>query len=149
MDIRDTVQRLCRKYQTRDPYELADALGIILISAPLSRSVRGFYQLSNRIKIIYLNNSFPEETRRIVLAHELGHAVMHDRVNSFFLDKHTFLITDRFEIEANRFAADLLISDEDVENYKELTIDQLRLLTGFEEDAVRYRFQDKSKSPLH
>lgn len=84
MDIRDTVQRLCRKYQTRDPYELADALDIILISAPLSRSVRGFYQLSNRIKIIYLNNSFPEETRRIVLAHELGHAVMHDRVNTFF-----------------------------------------------------------------
>ena len=140
MDIRDTVHRLTKKYQTRDPYELAESLGIITLFVPLSRAVRGFYQLSNRIQIIYINSNLPEEIRRIVLAHEIGHAVLHRSVNTFFMDHHTFLITDRYETEANRFAADLLISDNDVESYRELTIDQLRLLTGFEEDAIRYRF---------
>ena len=141
MDIRNKVHSLCKKHRTRDPYELADALDVVLVIAPLSRAVRGFYQLSNRIQIIYVNSNLPEEIRRIVLAHELGHAVLHRGINAIFLDHHTFLITDRYELEANRFAADLLISDDDMETYRELTIDQLKLVTGLDEDAIRYRFQ--------
>jgi len=47
--------------------------------------------------------------QRTVCAHESGHAVLHEEVNTLFLRKNTFLSVDRLEIEANTFAAFLLI----------------------------------------
>lgn len=142
MEIRTIVNRLCKKYDSRDPYVLADALGVLLLLVPLPADIRGFYQYYRRNHLIYINANLPEETRRIVCAHELGHAVLHKKCNTVFLDRHTYLVTDKYEIEANRFAADLLISDEDVELYQELTIEKLQLLTGFDEGTIWYRFSE-------
>ena len=138
--MKGIVKRLCRKYDTRDPFELVDALGIVLVKAPLTDNVRGFYRFFQRRRIIVVNANLPWEEQRLVCAHELGHAVLHKNVNAMFLNQCTFLVTDRYESEANQFAADLLISDEDVALYKELSVQQLQLLTGFDEDTIRYRF---------
>lgn len=45
-------------------------------------------------------------------AHELGHAIMHPDANTPFLRKCTGLLISKMEIEANKFAAELLIDDE-------------------------------------
>ena len=47
--------------------------------------------------------------QRTVCAHELGHAVLHTHANTPFLRKNTFFSVDKLEIEANTFAALLLI----------------------------------------
>lgn len=138
--MKEIVKRLCRKYDTHDPFELADCLGVILVKSPLTDNVRGFYRFIQRRKVIVVNSNLPWEEQRIVCAHELGHSVLHKDVNAVFLNMCTFLVTDRYELEANHFAADLMISDEDVELYKELSVQQLQIMFGFDEETIRYRF---------
>ena len=48
---------------------------------------------------------------KMVMAHELGHAIMHRKENCYFIRNRTFLSTAHIETEANTFAAELLIPD--------------------------------------
>ena len=48
---------------------------------------------------------------RHVLAHELGHAILHQKTNITYLESNTFYYKEKFEIAANTFAAELLIED--------------------------------------
>lgn len=50
--------------------------------------------------------------KKIVCAHELFHAILHPRVNTAFMKKHTLLSVGKIEREANTAAAHLLIPDE-------------------------------------
>ena len=57
------------------------------------------------------------DLRKTVLAHELGHDQLHRKEcvkGATFHESRIFNPCDRFEIEANIFAAHLLIPDEDV-----------------------------------
>ena len=123
MDIKNTVQDLCKKYKTRDPYELARSIGIILQYGENMDTVRGFYLYANRIKLICLGNNLPEYIERFVLSHELGHAVLHRRSSAPFLQS-TFLSVDRLEIEANKFAIELMMPDDVIAERQGYTIDQ-------------------------
>lgn len=140
--MKGIVEGLIRRYDTRNPFDIAEAIGVILLKAPLTDNVKGLYRFWQRRKIIIVNSDLSEEEQRIVCAHELGHAVLHKKVNAVFLSRCTLLSTDRYETEANRFASLLLISDEFVNAYKELSIPQLQLFTGFDEDTIRYRFNN-------
>ena len=59
----------------------------------------------------------PEEVQRIILAHEIGHAVLHKEQLANLKAFHDFALYDtatRYEYEANLFAAELLLDDEEV-----------------------------------
>lgn len=105
-EIQNEVIRLYRKYKTSNPYEIADAMGIIVHRMDLGKT-RGFCYTSRRIKQIILNNDMPEWMERFVLAHELGHLIMHPTHNAPFLQT-TFFSMDKYEVEANNFAFELL-----------------------------------------
>lgn len=105
-------------YGNRDPLRLCGDMDIILLFQALGReenSVKGFYFESSRIRTITINSDLPEELQRIIAAHELGHAVLHrtERTHSFnelwLFDEATAM-----EREANLFAAELLIDDEEL-----------------------------------
>ena len=140
MDIKNTVQDLCRKYKTRDPYEIARSMGIIIQYGEKMDNVRGFYLYANRIKLICLGNNLPEYIERFVLSHELGHAVLHRKSSAPFLQS-TFLSVDRLEIEANKFAAELVISDESVQEHENYTIKQWSMYYGLPEEIIELRFK--------
>lgn len=104
MTIKETAEHLCKKYHTRNPFELCQALGIIVLFEPLG-TVRGYYSRSHRFKVIHVNEDLEEERQFFTCAHELGHAVLHPNANTPFLREHTLFSVDKLEIQANRFAA--------------------------------------------
>ena len=140
MDIRNIVDKLCRKYKTRNPYELIDAMGIILQYGEHMKKVRGFYLYANRIKLICVGNELPEHIEKFVISHELGHAVMHKQSSAPFLQS-TFLSLDKMVIEAIKFAAELVISDEEIMEHWEYTIDEWAMFYGLPREVIELRFR--------
>lgn len=145
MNERENVQKIIKKYHTRSPYELADRMGIIVHRNELGR-INGYYYRAYRIKHIVLNRSLeymaPEE--RYVLSHELGHSVMHPDANTPFLKANTYLSVNRLEIQANKFAMELLLSDEDIQEYYidyGYSIDMLSRLWGYQKELIELRLK--------
>lgn len=107
-DITKLTKKLIKKYKTNDPFELAQCLNIKIFIEPLG-NINGFYQSCPKNKVIHLNENLDEFQKVIVCAHELGHALLHSKLNILFLEKNTFFIKNRYENEANKFAAELLV----------------------------------------
>ncbi len=107
------VFELMEQYGTRDPYELADALGIMILYYDLGK-MRGCFTYIDGQPVILLNEKLSERAARIVCAHELGHFVLHSEIakNASLRDFQVFNMQRKTEYEANVFAAHLLI-DED------------------------------------
>ena len=110
MRIKIRVEQIVQKYRTRDPFEMIKGMNVILVYYPLE-GVHGFYQYFQRNNIIYLDERLSENEQRFVLAHELGHMFLHKKANAIFMDTRTQFNTDKFELEANTFAIDLLLPD--------------------------------------
>lgn len=140
LETKRLAQSLARKYKTRDPFRIAAALGYTIIYTPLV-GVRGFYQYIERCHIIYLDNSLEEPMARFVCAHELGHALLHRGCNRIFMDTRTFVVTSRYETEANHFAVDLLYDDEELEDLLELPLPTVATCLGLSETLAAYRLQ--------
>lgn len=138
MNIRDLVQSLIKKYGTNDPFKIIKQQNIILVYAPLS-GVRGFYQYFQRNHIIYIDENLPESEKKLVCAHELGHMLMHKKSNALYMDSHTLLNTNKYEIEANTFAAELLIPDELILEHPGMTTDQIARLSGCTEEIIKFK----------
>ena len=103
------VRNLVRKYDTRDPFLLANYLNLHVMYSEYSDSTKGYYINIKRNKYIVIKSNLPEDEMRIVLAHEIGHAVLHSSKEVHFLRENTLFPKGRHENEANKFAAELLI----------------------------------------
>lgn len=140
MNQKRIAQSLVRKFGSRNPFQIADELGIIVIRTPL-RGIRGFYQYIKRCRIIYIDSGLNEHLERFVCAHELGHAILHRNHNRIFLDTCTSLTSSRYELEADRFAVDLLYGDDDLREYLEHPIQAAADLMGVSMELAAYRLQ--------
>ncbi|WP_421930386.1 ImmA/IrrE family metallo-endopeptidase [Lysinibacillus halotolerans] len=120
--IKVIVEKLYKKYNTRNPYKLAKLLNIHVIKMDLHEEINGFYQYEKRNRIIYINSNLSDEEQLIVCAHELGHAILHIRSNTPFMRKNTLFSISKIEREANRFAAELLIPDESFIGYNNIYV---------------------------
>ena len=76
-----------------------------------------------------------------VLAHELGHMILHRKQNAIFMDTRTQFKTSKYESEANKFAVELLIPDDSLAEYSEYTIDQLSLVYGYHQKLIELRLK--------
>ena len=90
--------RLARKYKSNDPFEIAEALDIeVLERSDFKRQ---------------------KEMKRLVCAHELGHALLHrslGKSETGLMEFELFDITSTTEYEANLFAANLLLDESSIE----------------------------------
>lgn len=111
--IKAKADDLYKRHKTRNPFKMASFLNIHVVFWDLHEEINGFYQYEKRNQIIFINNNLNSLERRVVCAHELGHAVLHKKSSVPFMRKSTEFSIDRIEREANRFAAELLIPDED------------------------------------
>lgn len=139
------VTYLTKKFETNDPGILAGYLNITIIRKPLEDVVAGFYKTIKRRKYIFLNSDIDDENfLRLVLAHELGHAIMHPKENCAFIRNHTLFLVSKLEIQANTFAAYLLISDSDIREYaieQQYTVDMLSRIWGYEKKLIELRLR--------
>lgn len=113
-EINSFVRKLKKKYRTDDPFEIAEACNINIRYKDFS-DLKGMYTVIQRCPYIFLNNSLDEHMEKIVLFHELGHHFLHrHHAVSAFRENGLYDMSSRLEIEANIFAANFIISDEDV-----------------------------------
>ncbi len=104
LEAKQMAQKLISRFQSNDPFKIADSLDYIVIFVPLRR-IRGFHQYIQRNHIIYIDDSLDEVEQRWVCAHELGHIFLHPHLNKMFMANHTYSIQSKYEVEADRFAA--------------------------------------------
>ena len=127
---------------TNDPWKIAQMLGIHIAILPMG-NVLGNYRYLKRIRWIFINEYILDNDAlsRVVMAHELGHALRHCKENCCFMAHHTLLLTSRVEREANEFAAHLLISDDMLAEYAECTKEQFCKCTGYPEEISELRLK--------
>lgn len=143
MNVRDKALFLVRKYKTRNPFEIIDHLNAIVIFYPLE-GIRGFYQYFQRNNIIYINERLSDKEKLFVCAHELGHMLLHKKSNAIFMDSRTHLNTSKYEKEADLFAMELLISDEDIEEHEDFTLSQLSRMLRYDKKLIELRLKNYS-----
>lgn len=108
MNIKLRVKNLIERCGTNNLFEICRKLKIEVKFAELG-NVKGFYNCILRNKYIVLNQNLTGICLQVVLAHELGHALLHsDRCTRFMMDYTKIIRTAKQEREANEFAAYLL-----------------------------------------
>ena len=121
LEIVQKADALLRKYHTRDPFKLADELDITILYQDMEKQKGMYFQLMKN-RFVTLNSNLDEVMQAIVLAHEIGH----DRIHGTDLKngQYTFqefnlfdLQTNRAEYEANLFASQILLDDEEILDY--------------------------------
>lgn len=131
---------------------LAKALGISVNYEKLANDVSGVLLLENDIAKVAINDAHHRNRQRFTLAHEIGHVLLHAKGDRVFVDRRFFRNEWsstgelREEIEANAFAASLLMPLTFIKQYLETgggitDIDVFRLATRFEvsEQAMTLR----------
>lgn len=96
LNIKEIILHLTQKYNTSDPFELADALKIAVYYEDLG-TINGYYNNPLRMKQIHINLSLNRHYAKFTCAHELGHAIIHPDASTPFLRSNTFLSVDRLE----------------------------------------------------
>jgi Zn-dependent peptidase ImmA (M78 family) len=123
--IVEKSRRLVQKYKTRDPLEIAEALNIHVRYSKEFEKLKGMYVIICGNRFIIVNGKLDEQTKRLVVAHELGHDRLHRELaeRTALSDHCLYKIDTRPEYEANLFAAELLI---DTDTLLELIYDGLQ-----------------------
>jgi len=136
--VKDAVSDLIKKYKTNDPYELASRMNIEVVLWDLHKEIYGFYKYERRNRFIFINSNLTETKQRFVCGHELGHAILHTKVNTPFLRKNTFFSLEKIEVEANTFAVELLLPDVFLDTYRntDTTIYQVAATNGIPKEFV-------------
>lgn len=117
--ISQSVDDLKRDFPDTDPFQIVKALGILLLFQGMGRAksaCKGFFMTQDDQTSITINSDLPKMIQKIICAHELGHAVLHSQNLGMaaFQDFALFDTASVTEHEANVFAAELLLKDEDV-----------------------------------
>lgn len=120
---KDAVARadeVMQRYGTRNPERLARELGLIVMPRAFV-SQKGAYKVIERNRFIFIKQDLPPVMHDIVLLHEIGHDVLHRHEAVSAGGFQEFNIFDmnnrRMEYEANIFAAQVSLPDEDVVEY--------------------------------
>jgi Zn-dependent peptidase ImmA (M78 family) len=145
-NIHARVKHLVQKYETRDPLRLARYLNIHVVHKEYSPHTKGYYLKTLRNKFIVVNSTLDEYSQRIVLAHELGHAILHSSEPIYFIREYTLFPIGPYEIEANKFAAELLIDDFDIKDIRNESTSFIAAILGVSEELVKYKMDINMKT---
>jgi len=133
-EITNEVTRIKQKYALTgipvDLHKILEAENIEVIEtdftayeSKVKKPISGMLYIDGDNKLILVNEKDNKKRRNFTIAHELGHYFLHwerDKTNEIFVSFRGD--SNPRETEANRFAAELLLSDDDVEKEYKLVI---------------------------
>lgn len=139
----EAARRILRERGTALPVDvtaIADGCGVTVIEHDLEDTVSGVLVIRDGRGIIAVNEAHHPNRQRFSVAHELGHYLLHCDAGSVFIDASPVFFrdetssegSDRQEIEANAFAAELLMPEEDIRR-----VIGNKPLDAFDEPGVR------------
>ena len=141
MDIKNLVLNLRKKYKTNNPLEIIREMDIEYFEHPF-RKFNGYYEFILGKPYICINSNISDKQKIITAAHELGHALLHPRLNTIFLCNNTLAVKGKYERQANTFAAELLLDDNIFEEYYGHTIDYIAKCEGVPKKLIEYKFNN-------
>ena len=111
-EILSYVEDLKKYHKTNDPYKIAEYYGIVVNdhykSALDSFTAHTIKSTALYPTMICINDKYTDFSKKLLCAHELGHALFHDGINHFATTNKN--VTTNVEWEANLFAISLLDS---------------------------------------
>ncbi len=119
---------------------VADSLRLVIFAVDADANTAGAISYDERI--IYINSNDPPQRQRFTLAHELGHAVLHEGENVVDYRRNLDAPDERKEVEANKFAAELLMPEDTFrEVWRTRAANKTRVAAcfGVSGEAVGYR----------
>jgi len=126
--IADSVRAECKvtDYGIQNIFEAAEKLGYRVIRYPLGNDAPlGFAIIKNADRIIFSNSSSILSSEIFSVAHEIGHHKLHLSEQGLTLIKdYDFNNRDEYEVEANYFAACLLMPVEKVNCFIRLELNE-------------------------
>lgn len=146
-NIKNIVDYYVKKYDTRDPFQIAESLNIQIQIGQLGTPC-GCYMFLKNHRCIFLNENLSENEMKLVMSHELGHAVMHRKTNCYFIRNKTFLLDSKIELEANTFAVNLLIPDEtimEIIDNQNCTLEYMSRMLGYNQKLIELRMKSFQK----
>lgn len=127
--IDNIIIGLKETYGTNNIYDLYDILRIQIIKLkPANILLNGneafYYRDYFDNEIVFIRNDLNLVYERFVLAHELGHALLHTHIYEAAFNK-SLINTGKLEKQANYFAFNLLNIELDPVEYEGFTLDQI------------------------
>ena len=138
-NIKVEVKKLISEYNTRNPFELIDYLDILLVKYPLPNSLRGYHSTVSNQAVICINSQLSYEDSLLAAAHELGHFILHPNMNVSLIHNHTYLSVDKYELQADMFAAELLLQDNIFEEYEGYSMDFISKSENISYKFIKYK----------
>ena len=114
--VADNIVKRCG---TRDPFRIAEELGIEVLFCENLSPLKGMYRVIKRNRFIFINSDLSPEMQRIVCAHEIGHDQLHRNlakdgaIREFML----YYLATKPEYEANIVAAEILLDTDTILEY--------------------------------
>lgn len=142
-NIKNIVDYYVKKYDTRDPFQIAKYLNIQIQIGQLGTPC-GCYMFLKNHRCIFLNENLSDNEMKLVMSHELGHAVMHRKTNCYFIRNKTFLLDSKIEPEANTFAINLLIPDDtimEIIDNQNCTLEYMSRVLGYNQKLIELRMK--------
>lgn len=145
--IKNRVEVLTKKHKTNNPFELAEKLNFNILFFDLHPDILGFYKYEKKTKWIVINENSAEQEQYSTCGHELGHGVLHPRLNTPFLRKDTIFSVDRFEREANAFAVELLLPDDLWFSFirNRVPLYEISRITGIHEEILKLKTLERMR----
>lgn len=142
-NIKNIVDYYVKKYDTRDPFQIAESLNIQIQIGQLGTPC-GCYMFLKNHRCIFLNENLSDNEMKLVMSHELGHAVMHRKTNCYFIRNKTFLLDSKIALEANTFAINLLIPDDtimEIIDNQNCTLEYMSRVLGYNQKLIELRLR--------
>lgn len=105
--MHDLVARLIVETGEQKAYDIAKSIGYRIKEADTPKHVNGFCTEILNCKFIVVNERLNDWQKRAIVAHELGHIILHPDYHYLCYDDRVWYRSAKLEREADEFAVEM------------------------------------------
>jgi Zn-dependent peptidase ImmA (M78 family) len=135
--IHKAADKLVKQCGTRNPFIIADEIGVNIFFRNDFVNLKGMYKVIERNRFIFLNANLDEQEQKIICAHELGHDALHRTLAQYGILQEIMLcdMSSKPEYEANVFAAGILLDEREIYDLANLGYNEQQIASELCTDA--------------